>query len=306
MSKVAILLCTYNGQSYLAEQLDSIHAQTHSNWEVYVSDDGSSDDTLKILQHYQNKWDENRLFLHDGPSKGFAKNFLSLINKASIRADYYAYSDQDDIWASDKLQRAINYLSRVPRGIPALYCTRTQLINEAGENIGYSTHYKKPPLFANALVQNIGGGNTMVFNQAARSLLCEAGENIDVYLHDWWTYLVISGCGGRVYYDQYPSVCYRQHSNNLIGGSSGLLARLKRIHMMLQGYFKKGNSLNIQALNRIQYKLTTENQHVLNQFTVVRESWLLSRLVGLKRSGIFRQTTLGNLGLILAALLKKI
>lgn len=192
-SKVAILLCTYHGQHYLAEQLNSFAAQTHTNWEVWASDDGSLDDTQAILEDYRQKWPEGRLSIQFGPAKGFAANFLSLTSKASINADYYANSDQDDIWEPNKLARAVEWLETIPENIPALYCSRTRLVDaqnnlvDAQNNeIGVSPLFSRPPSFANALMQNIGGGNTMVFNKAAQNLLREAGEALPVITHDWW------------------------------------------------------------------------------------------------------------------------
>ena len=85
--KVAILLCTYHGQHYLADQLESFAAQTHANWEVWASDDGSQDDTHAILKNYESQWDSGRLSVHFGPSEGFVANFLSLTCKANIKAD---------------------------------------------------------------------------------------------------------------------------------------------------------------------------------------------------------------------------
>ena len=89
-SKVAILLCTYNGERYLHEQLASFQAQTHVNWEVWASDDGSSDSTLTLLEAYKQKWPSEKLSIVRGPAKGFAANILSLTCKPEIEADYYA------------------------------------------------------------------------------------------------------------------------------------------------------------------------------------------------------------------------
>ena len=109
LPKVAILLCTYHGQQYLVEQLDSFAAQSFSNWVVWASDDGSQDDTHTILETCRDKWRDDRLSIQFGPAKGFVANFLSLTCNANIQADYYAYSDQDDIWEADKLQRAVDW-----------------------------------------------------------------------------------------------------------------------------------------------------------------------------------------------------
>ena len=305
LPKVAILLCTYYGQHYLADQLESFLAQTHTNWEVWASDDGSQDDTHVILDAYKSKLNSGRLSIHFGPAEGFSANFLSLTCKASIQADYYAYSDQDDIWEADKLQRAVDCLQMVAVGVPALYCSRTCVVDASNNAIGFSPFFKKTPSFANALMQNIGGGNTMVFNNAARELLQKAGEN-KVVSHDWWAYIVVSGCGGKVFYDTYPSVRYRQHDGNLVGVNATWSARLVRIRMMWQGRFRNWNDSNIEALQSLRSNLTSENQEILDRFSEARNLSLISRLIGLKRSGIYRQTLFGNLGLIAAAIFKKI
>jgi glycosyltransferase involved in cell wall biosynthesis len=286
--------------------LDSFVAQTYPCWEAWVSDDGSQDDTHAIVKAYQQKWHSGRLSVHFGPKEGFASNFLSLVCKASIQADYYAYSDQDDIWEVDKLQRAVDCLLTVPQNIPALYCSRTRLVDAKNEDIGFSPLFNRPPSFANALVQNIGGGNTMVFNNAARTLLSDAGENIDVVTHDWWAYMVVSGCGGRVFYDAYPSVRYRQHGGNLVGRNSSWPARLVRMRMLLQGRFRNWIDRNIRALQRLRPKLTPENRRIFDRFVAARNHWVLPRLIGLNRCGIYRQTALGNFSLFLAAILKKV
>lgn len=305
-ARVAILLCTYRGQHYLAEKLDSFAAQTHENWEVWASDDGSEDDTHSILEDYKNRWDVGRLSIHFGPAEGFAANFLSLTCNASVDADFYAYSDQDDVWEADKLARAVQWLESVPADVPALYCSRTRLVDAENNEIGVSPLFTKAPGFANALMQNIGGGNTMVFNNAARELLREAGENKSVITHDWWAYMVVTGCGGRVFYDSKPTLRYRQHGGNLVGTNANWAARFKRIRMLFQGRFKHWNDCNISALLTLEHRLTPENREILQRFADARGMSLIPRLIHLKRSGIYRQTLLGNIGLIAAAILGKI
>ncbi len=304
--KVAILLCTYHGQHFLAEQLDSFVVQSHVNWEVWASDDGSQDDTQAILKAYQQKWPNGRLSIHLGPEEGFAANFLSLTCKVNIDAKYYAYSDQDDIWEPNKLARAVGWLKTIPENIPALYCSRTRLVDANDKEIGLSPLFPKPPSFANALMQNIGGGNTMVFNSAARNLLREAGENLPLITHDWWAYMLVTGCGGQVFYDAEPTIRYRQHDGNLVGMNTTWRARLKRIQMLWQGRFRVWNDSNIAALRALSHRLTQENLEILERFANAREMSLIPRLLYLKRSGIYRQTLLGNLGLITAAVLGKL
>jgi len=305
-ARVAILMCTYHGQHYLAEQLDSIAAQTHDNWEVFASDDGSKDDTHAILQAYISKWGPGRLSMHFGPSEGFVANFLSLTCKADIQADYYAFSDQDDVWEADKLQRALAWLQTVPAGTPAIYCSRTCLVDYNNHTIGLSPLFRKPPSFAHALMQNIGGGNTMVFNNATRDLLRLAGDDVDVITHDWWAYLVVMACGGQVHYDPEPTLRYRQHGDNLVGSNVDLSARFARINMLWHGRFKDLNDQHIRALARLGTRITPQSRATLQQFEAARALPLLPRLKGLLRCGIHRQTFLGNMGIVVAALFNKI
>ena len=304
--KVAILLCTLSGQRYLDEQLKSFAAQTHSNWEVWASDDGSIDNTHNILQSYQTQWGAARLSIHSGPSEGFVANFLSLTCNSNIEADYYAYSDQDDVWKPEKLELAVNWLLSVPPQKPALYCSRTRVVDANNNEIGLSPLFAKPPSFANSLMQNIGGGNTMVFNKAARALLKQSKEFAPDISHDWWAYQLISGCGGQVFYDSKPTVRYRQHGANLVGINNTWAARLKRIGMLFKGQYRRWNDINIASLQKLQDILTPENRALLVRFQLAREMPLIPRLIHLKRSGVYRQTFLGTLGLIVAAIFKKI
>ncbi|MGC5704164.1 glycosyltransferase family 2 protein [Pseudomonas sp. NFXW11] len=295
-------MCSFNGVSFLKEQLDSFERQHHRNWELYVSDDGSQDDTLELIK----RWGCERVKIFDGPRKGFSANFLSLTCREEINADYYAWSDQDDIWRQEKLQRALSYLQKVPANVPALYCGRTELVSETGLHVGYSPNFSLAPHFNNALVQNIGGGNTMVFNQAARLLLQKAGGDVIVPSHDWWAYQLVSGSGGVVLYDSEPMVLYRQHGDNLIGANSSWLARLRRLRMIFKGRFYEWNGQNIIALESMFSCLKDEHRATLSRFKNLRNKSLFARVFGFFRLGLYRQTLMGNLGLVLAVLLKKI
>ena len=306
VASVAVLMCTYDGAPFLAEQLSSFEQQTHRNWTLHVSDDGSKDGTLELLQAFKAQCGAGRLHVVEGPQRGFVANFLSLTCRTDIQADFYAWSDQDDVWKRDKLQRALVWLQTIPRHTPALYCGRTELICESGQVCGRSPKFCLAPHFSNALVQNIGGGNTMVFNQAARALLQEAGDSRSVPSHDWWAYQLISGAGGVVHYDPEPMVLYRQHAENLVGSNSSWAARALRIRMIFQGRFYEWNAQCIYALETMHHRLAAEHQATLAQFKAARSQKLLARILSFKRAGLYRQTLLGNLGLILATLLKKI
>lgn len=303
--KIAILLCTFNGAQYLAEQISSIDAQHIENIDIWVSDDGSSDNTMSILRECQQSWNKGQFEIVEGPRKGFHENFLSLVCNSRIDADFYAFSDQDDIWESDKLTRAIGYLKEQVE-TPALYCSRTALIAECGKPLNrMSPLFSKPPSFANALVQSIAGGNTMVLNKQAHTLLRTAGRQ-DIVSHDWWAYLLVAGAGGYIYYDSVPSVNYRQHDHNEIGANVGFLAKLKRLGGVLKGNFSTWNELHVEALTNSHLILTRQNLQKLSFFIKARNSFLFKRIFFLRKAGVYRQTTEGNIALWLAVLLKKV
>ena len=303
---VAILLCTYNGARFLAEQLDSLEAQTHQNWIVVASDDGSTDSTLEILQQYQAKWPSGKLTIRSGPQKGFAKNFLSLACDPNIRADCYAFCDQDDVWLPEKLTVALeNIVSNQHADIPYLYCGRTKYVTEKLKPCGMSPLFVFPPSFRNALVQSIAGGNTMVFNNAAKLLLEKVGP-VDVPSHDWWLYQLITGLEGDVFYDRIPQLLYRQHVFAMVGGNNSFPAKMERVWMLLQGRFQKWNTQNIEALKQVNHLLVKNHQEILSMFEIMRCAALKDRFRLMEVCGLYRQTRRGTFSLFLATLIKKI
>lgn len=304
--RVAVLMCTYQGAAYLSEQIFSIETQTHQIWKLWVSDDGSTDDTLAILDNYRQHWGEGRLSLMSGPRNGFAANFKSLTCCAEIDADYFAWADQDDVWEPEKLQRALAWLQSVPVDVPALYGTRTLLTDAGGQPTGLSPLFKRAPDFASSLVQCIAGCNTMVFNRAARELFMQACAQGHAVPPDWLMYLLVSGCGGRVHYDPWPSVRYRQHGSNLSGTNISLRGRWQRAQLLMAGEFRGWVDANIERLEQVRRRMPTHNVAILERFVLARRQPLLRRLIGLWQSGVRRQTALGNCGLVVAALFNKL
>jgi glycosyltransferase involved in cell wall biosynthesis len=303
---VAILLCTYNGARFLAEQLDSLETQTHQNWVVIASDDGSTDQTLEILQQYQAKWPAGKLTIRSGPQKGFCQNFLSLACDPQIKADYYAFCDQDDVWLPTKLEVALtNIIANQSDDVPHLYCGRTKYVTENLKPCGMSPLFVFPPSFRNALVQSIAGGNTMVFNRPAKHLIEKVGL-VDVPSHDWWFYQLISGVEGNVFYDNMPYLLYRQHEFALVGGNNSFPAKMERVWMLLQGRFQKWNTQNILALRQAKHLLVKNHQEILNLFELLRGAKLRDRFRLMEVCGLYRQTHRGTFSLFLAALIKKI
>lgn len=305
---LAILLCTYNGSKFLQEQLDSFSAQSFKNWSLFIYDDGSTDNTKDLVENYKRQSKNKVNFISNIKRIGFAKNFLNAVKNTPGNFDYYSFADQDDIWLQSKAERAVNYLKEINNTIPALYCSRTTLIDGLGNKIGHSPLFSRETSFSNSLVQSIAGGNTMVFNKAARNLIANLTlkEDSCIVSHDWFMYQLVTGVGGVVHYDPHPETLYRQHGNNLVGSNNGLKARFSRFSMLLDGTFKKWNDNNIIVLKENFELLTPENKNKLNDFIKARKCWLIPRIVGFMKCKIYRQAFLDNIVLFFGGLINKI
>jgi glycosyltransferase involved in cell wall biosynthesis len=303
---IAILLCTFNGARFLPAQLTSYEAQDFANWRLVASDDGSSDDTVALLEDFQKRYGTDRVEIRHGPRKGFVANFLSLICDPEIKSEYYALSDQDDVWHPQKLSRARQFLGSAPADQPVVYCSRTQLIDEQGKDIGLSTFYRKRPHFRNALVQSLASGNTMVLSEKMRWLLMQVGADANAPAHDWLVYMTITAVGGKILYDGVPTVSYRMHSSNVIGSNDTAGALAVRARLLWRGRFQRWADMNVAVLERIEGLMTDENRATFELFRRSRKLSLLPRAYGLIRSGVYRQSLLGDIGLAIAALTGKI
>jgi len=303
---VTILRCTLNGERFLTEQLASLEGQTFKNWKLIASDDGSWDRTKSILVAFQKACEPGKVEIIDGPRCGATANFLFQACAENLVSEYYAFCDQDDVWDADKLERAIDALDHTDSSIPALYGSFFCFMQKAAYEIGFSPLFHRKPEFRSALVQSIAGGNTMVFNQKTRELVVFCGADVDVPSHDWWLYQVTAACGGQVHYDAHPSVRYRQHAHNVIGSNMGWTASMHRLHMLQQGRFRHWEDLNVAALARLRPRMSAENRRIFDLFRKARHEPLLRRATIFAQTGVYRQTMLGNLGLVAAMVLNKI
>ncbi|MDR2456577.1 MAG: glycosyltransferase family 2 protein [Deltaproteobacteria bacterium] len=299
---VAILMCTYNGKSYIIDQLNSILGQSLDNWHLYISDDNSTDQTLDLIKSWtiDNNL-SNKVTIYSGPGLGFAKNFLTLTANKSIRADYYFWADQDDIWLPDKLARAIEVMNGAPADLPIIYGGRTILVDKDNTELGLSPLLNKfEPCFNNALVQTAAGANTMAFNNRARDLII-LGQDFDIPSHDWWSYLIVSGNGGKIIYDTLPTLRYRQHGANIVGSNKDILAKLKRFFLLFFGQHKEKIDRNLIALlGNVDY-LSDDSKLLLSKFIALKKSSNPFKKLFLFRSlNIYRQSALQTLAFNIA------
>ena len=205
---IDVLLATFNSEKFLEELLDSLIAQTNVNISLIVSDDGSTDQTLEIIQRYSSYFLEFKLVT--GPKNGPAKNFFSLL-KLSTK-EFAALADHDDIWDPDHLINSINRIKQ-NQNVPSLsYTSVRELNNSTGAitKIWPEKNYIKD--LNSIMVQNFARGCTIVLNREAVELInTKTPEN--EAMHDWWILLVIA-THGKVEFGQEPEITYRLHETN--------------------------------------------------------------------------------------------
>jgi len=221
-NRAAVLLATYNGDSYISEFLESLCAQSMKDFEVFVRDDGSTDSTLETLHEYS-----SRLSIHllpPGPRLGPAKGFFRLLEEAGDGFDCYFFADQDDYWYSDKVERAMTALKGQPDPI-ALYCSRLEYVDQHLEHLKFS---RVPWCLSinNAAVENIATGCTVAITRETR-LAVITSKSETIIMHDWWLYFFCSAFG-KVIYDPVPSIKYRQHAKNAIRAATSVFEDFRR------------------------------------------------------------------------------
>lgn len=286
---IVIVMATCNGARFIEAQLRSILGADLLPSRVIVGDDASNDDTLARLREMAH-CAPVPVEIHENTVRmGVAANFLSLLRHVPADATCVAFADQDDIWHADKLARAVAALAAVPAGVPALYCARQRLIDASGAPKGLSPLHAALPSFANALVENIATGCTVLVNRAALDLVLTQPVP-DVRFHDWYLYLLLTGVGGLVIYDPEPVIDYRQHGANVTGSPVSLLASLRaRAGRLLGGSSRRLIDANMASMQVAAPVLTAQNRAMLASFAAARAGGFVARLAYLPVSGLYRQ-----------------
>ena len=225
--KVAVLMSTYNGGRYLREQIDSILQQKGDfNLDLWVRDDGSTDETRKILDEYCK---QGKLHWYSDQNLGPALSFLNLIQTVKDY-DIYAFADQDDYWLTDKVDRAVTQLKAVD--CPALYFANAEMVDSKLDSLGRNV-YKLSPALDFKTLTCAGGllGCTMAFNAKLASYIQDFQLPKKLVMHDFYLAELCLALDGSIIYDSQAVMKYRQHGDNVVGVSYGLLATIKdRLH----------------------------------------------------------------------------
>ncbi len=209
-----IVMSTYNGAKYVRAQIESILAQMKEVDRLWIRDDGSTDDTAKVIRAIG----DARIRLLEEVNVGFAASFLRLLHLAPGEFEVVLLADQDDVWLPGRIDAAVRRLGGT--STPRMTCSRLRLVDRNLEPLGLSPGYAKEPSFRNALIENIATGCTIALNRAAVSLLQAAAFDPSIRYHDWWIYLVVAAFGD-VEFDPEPRILYRQHSGNAVGMGVG-------------------------------------------------------------------------------------
>lgn len=240
MNKVAVIMSTYNGEIYVQEQIESILSQKGVETTLFIRDDGSKDRTVEIIKKYSN------IHLILGKNIGVGNSFMELLYSVPADFDYYAFSDQDDIWEDIKLYKAIELLEKEKKH---LYISNQKCVDKDKHFImmRYNTVPRLSPI--DILSQNKGTGCTMVFSKKFKELISENSRRpsrqlLQVRIHDVWI-TMIGSLTGTIVYDSNAYILYRQHGNNVVGAfEPGPIEKLRvKIKKMQNPYLRNGRSL---------------------------------------------------------------
>lgn len=303
---ITLLLASYQGEAYLKQQLNSLAAQSHSDWSLIVGDDGSRDDTKAIVKEFAASQPAGRVAMIKGPCMGATLNFLNLLEAAPY-GTAIAFCDQDDVWLPQKLEYALEFLRKADG--PAHYAARTLICDKDLIPLTNSRRFARPLGFRNALVQACMAGNTSVFNPAAAELLkaaVPAARAARILSHDWWAYQITSAIGATLYHDPRPVLYYRQHGTSEVGRNDTFRAMAARMAKLFAGDFGTWLARNHQALHDAHLPLDTENRAILDRFGELLTLPGPKAAKQLGRMGLYRQTRMGSAALIGAALVGRL
>jgi glycosyltransferase involved in cell wall biosynthesis len=299
LPEVEVLLATYNGEAFLEEFLDSLLRQESVKIHLSVSDDGSTDSTLKIIDAHKHKFESFKIF--NGPRTGPASNFFHLINQAT--QGFVALADQDDVWLPNHLVDSINRLV-VTQELPSMtFSSVLEFEDSENQEVLWPVRFPGRDI-RTILTENLARGCTFVLNSAAVNLI-NLYKPKNAIMHDWWILLLIFS-SGRVTWSAKPEVRYRIHPNNSVGGKPSFKVRLKRFTRIIR---VRNLSSVIQAdelFSNFSWSMSSQKRHEIECF--LRDAYS-SRLTGRLNLILwryrFRSTVSEELAVRLALLAQK-
>ena len=285
--KVNILMSTYNGQQFLAEQIRSIQDQSYTDWTLFIRDDGSSDNTKEILKDFERQ--DSRIHLIDSDKSdnlGVIKSFHKLVNHD--RADYYFFSDQDDVWLPNKLELSLKEAQNYLADLPLMVYMDLKVVNQdlkimTESMVKSQSHHANTELVQELTENTVTGGVAMI-NHALAEMWQETD---DILMHDWYLALLASAFGNLVFIDQ-PGELYRQHSDNVLGART-LSKRFKkwiRPHILFAVYWDLIKNSQKQARHLLQMPLSQSNRELIEAFVTIMDKPMFERFRILRKYGL--------------------
>ncbi|HEY0221702.1 MAG TPA: glycosyltransferase family 2 protein [Lactovum miscens] len=245
---IKILMSTYNGEKYVAEQIKSILNQSIGDIQIFVRDDGSSDSTVEILREFVNR---GEIILFEGENIGYSKSFFKLMQSCGD-SDFFAFCDQDDVWLPDKLKLASKKMITSNQDKPTLYYSNYAICDSNLNKIGNG--YSNPrPNFSNILLQCPTNGFTIVFNNCLRKKYLKSQPEHSLG-HDFWLCL-LAVTFGEILFDNEETALWRRSSSSVTNENHEFFHRL----IYALSLIKNNNYFN---------KLTTQLQEF---FLIYRE-----------------------------------
>ncbi|HFU3844665.1 TPA: glycosyltransferase family 2 protein [Streptococcus suis] len=285
--KVNILMSTYNGQQFLAEQIRSIQDQTYTDWTLLVRDDGSSDKTREILQDYASQDSRIRLIdVEETENLGVIKSFHRLVHYE--QADYYFFSDQDDVWLPDKLAVSLQEAQSYPTDQPLMVYMDLTVVDQdlqvmTESMIRSQSHHANTQLIQELTENTVTGGVAMI-NHSLASLWTKTE---DIIMHDWYLALLASAFGKLVFIDKAGEL-YRQHADNVLGART-LSKRLKkwiRPHVLFRVYWDLIKNSQKQASFLLELPLSPSDRELVEAFVSILDKPMFERFKVLKQYGL--------------------
>jgi glycosyltransferase involved in cell wall biosynthesis len=281
--KVLVLLPAKNGERFLAKQINSILAQESVDVYFLCGDDDSTDSTLQILSNLCGEKIVGEVIQLGG--KGSSQAFSQLTEIAPLHFDFFAYSDQDDIWISNKLIKSIEILgSKAPK----IAISARSFINSEDSVINRNDNYSGKMGLSNALVENIAFGNTIVMNLEGMKILKKFLPGKTPYF-DSWLYLLFSSIGSVERLSE-PLVQYRLHADNLVGVNSvSGIAQARRS-------IKNKRSQVEEFREKLDFELDSEKKELIDNFlSISKTSNFLEKIRIMRKLNIVRQKKLHTL-----------
>lgn len=301
---IDILMATYNGEKYLAEQIESILHQTYKDWQLIIADDCSSDSTVKILEYYHSLYpDKISYYINVKPSGSAKNNFFQLLNHA--KSKYIMFADQDDVWLKDKVKLTYETMidaERTNRNIPILIHSDLCVVDQNLQLINPSIFqmqemdYKRDKL-NNILVSNIVTGCTMMINRKLLDLIHPQPKN--AVMHDMWLALVASALG-RIVFIKQPTILYRQHGDNSVGAkntrSLGYLwhkmTGYKTVHKNLIKQYEQAE----EFLDIYKAELSEQQKEMLKTYSDFNELSFYERYQALQKFNLLKNSNMKIIG----------